>query len=176
MDGLDWQTLLVPGGNVLEQVVRGTAVYLALFVTLRFLPRRAIGGVGPSDILIIVLIADAVQNAMAGKYESITEGLVLAGTIIFWAVFIDWLDYRFPGLHISDGKQIPLVRDGKVIQRNLDRQKITNEELLSQLRQHGLESMRDVQACYLEGDGRFSVLLRGGLLPLRTPDRGRTAS
>ena len=176
MGELDWQTLLVPSGNVLEQVVRGSIVYLALFLVLRFLPRRAIGGVGPSDVLIIVLIADAVQEAMAGKYESITEGLVLAGTIIFWAVFIDWLDYKFPKLHISDGKQIPLVRDGKLIRRNLDRQKVTEDELLAHLRQYGLDSPRQVQACYLEGDGQFSVLLRGGALPLHNPGHARVAS
>src|SRR5688572_33067666 len=117
---VDWQELFIPSGSLLELVIRGTAVYLALFLVLRFLPRRTMGGMSPSDILIIVLIADAVQEAMAGKYESITEGLALAGTIIFWAVAIDWLDYRFPQLHLSDGKQIPLIRNGRIIQRNLD--------------------------------------------------------
>jgi uncharacterized membrane protein YcaP (DUF421 family) len=168
---VDWQELFIPSGSLLELVIRGTAVYLALFLVLRFLPRRTMGGMSPSDILIIVLIADAVQEAMAGKYESITEGLALAGTIIFWAVAIDWLDYRFPQLHLSDGKQIPLIRNGRIIQRNLDRQKITREEVLAQLRQHGLSSEHDVESAYLEGDGHVSVLVRGG--SLRKPPEHR---
>lgn len=172
---IDWQKLLIPSDSVVEVMVRGTLVYLLLFVTMRFLPRRAMGGVGPSDLLIVVLIADAVQQAMAGSYESVTEGIVLAGTLIFWAVFIDWLDFRFPRLHISDGKQIPLARDGKLIRRNLARQKITEDEVMSQLRQHGLHSLRQVQAVYLEGDGQFSVLLRGGVVPAQRPDRQQPA-
>lgn len=168
---LDWSKLLIPGDSVLEVVVRGTVVYLALFVTIRLLPRRTMGGVGPSDLLIIVLLADAVQQAMAGQYESITEGLVLAGTLIFWAVFIDWLDYRLPRLHLSDGKQIPLVRDGRYIHRNMARQNITEDEVLSQLRHHGLASLQGVEAIYLEGDGQFSVILRGARALQPPPER-----
>lgn len=171
---IDWQSLLIPSGSVLEVMLRGTIVYLTLFVTMRLLPRRTIGGMGPSDVLIIVLLADAVQQAMAGKYESVSEGLVLAGTLIFWAFMIDWLDYRFPKLHLSDGKQIPLVRNGHLIQRNLARQKITEDEVMAQLRLHGLTSARNVEAAYLEGDGSVSVLLRGGE-PLQPP-RHRTPS
>lgn len=167
---LDWHALFVPGGSLVELVIRGSMVYLSLFAVLRVLPRRTMGGMGPSDILIIVLIADAVEQGMAGKYDSITEGLVLAATLIFWAVVIDWLDYRFPGLHLSDGKQIPLIRDGKLIRRNLARQKITEDEVMAQLRQHGLASARDVEAAYLEGDGHVSVLLRAGT-PLQPPGK-----
>jgi uncharacterized membrane protein YcaP (DUF421 family) len=168
MGEIDWSKLLAPSGSVLEVMVRGTLVYLTLFAAMRFLPRRTIGGVGPSDLLIVVLLADAVQNAMAGTYESVTEGLVLAATLLFWATFIDWLDYRFPKLHISDGKQIALVRDGRMIERNMRRQNITEDEIMVQLRQHGLSTLRNVEAVYLEGDGQFSVLLRGGA-PLHHP-------
>lgn len=167
---VDWQALFIPSGSLVELFIRGSAVYLALFLVLRVLPRRTMGGMGPSDILIIVLIADAVQEAMAGKYESITEGLVLAATILSWAVAIDWLDYRFPKLHLSDGKEIPLIRNGRIIRRNLDRQKITEDEVMAQLRQHGLSSEKDVEAAYLEGDGHVSVLLRGGI-PFKPPEK-----
>ena len=174
MGEIDWTKLLVPGGSVVEIYARGSVVYLALFLAMRFLPRRTMGGVGPSDLLIVVLLADAVQQGMAGTYESITEGLVLAATLIFWAVFIDWLDYRFPKLHISDGRRIPIVRDGRMIRRNMARQNITEEEVLAQLRQYGLPTPRDVEAAYLEGDGRFSVILRGQA-PVRRPPEGRHA-
>ena len=78
---IDWSKLAIPGGSLAEMFVRGTVIYLVLFLVMRFLPRRTMGGVGPSDLLIVVLIADAVQNAMAGGYQSLTEGLLLAAVI-----------------------------------------------------------------------------------------------
>ena len=96
---VDWSELFVPSGSLVAVVIRGTIVYLVLFAAMRVLPRRQVGGLVASDILILVLIADAVQNAMAGQYRSITEGLVLAGTIFGWATLIDSLDFRFPRLH-----------------------------------------------------------------------------
>ena len=161
MPDIDWSKLLIPTESLLELVIRGTCIYLVLFVAMRFMPRRTMGGVGPSDILIIVLISEAVSQGLSGKYESLTEGLVIAFTLMFWALVVDALDYHFPKLHISDGKEIPLVRDGRMVHRNLARQKITEDEVMAQLRQHGLSSTRNVAAAYLEGDGRVSVLVRG---------------
>jgi uncharacterized membrane protein YcaP (DUF421 family) len=171
---IDWSKLLIPTDSLLEMVIRGTVIYLALFIAMRMLPRRTMGGVGPSDILVIVLISEGVSQGLSGKYESITEGLVVAATLIFWAVFIDWLDYRFPRLHLSDGKQIPLVRDGKLIRRNMQGQNITEDEVMAQLRQHGLSSLQGVEAVYVEGDGQFSVILRGNT-PLQPPAQRRQA-
>jgi uncharacterized membrane protein YcaP (DUF421 family) len=160
MTEVDWSSLFLPTGSLVEIAVRGTVVYLALFLTMRFLPRREIGGMGPADILVIVLIADAVQNAMAGGYESITEGLALGAVIFFWARFIDWLDFRFPDLHIAGAAPMLLVKNGRLMRRNMAREQITEDEVLEQLRIHGLESPRGVKAAYVEGDGQLSVLLQ----------------
>jgi uncharacterized membrane protein YcaP (DUF421 family) len=169
MGDIDWSGLFIGSAAVVETMVRGTVIYLALFAAIRLIPRRTMGGVGPSDILIIVLASEAVSEGLAGRAESILEALVLAGTVIFWAMVVDILDYHFPHLHISDGKQIPLVRNGRLIQRNLARQMITEDEVMAQLRQHGLSSLQGVESVYLEGDGRVSVLLRGGL-PEKPPE------
>jgi uncharacterized membrane protein YcaP (DUF421 family) len=157
---VDWRQLLVPSSSVAEIVVRGSVVYLVLFAAMRLIPRRTIGSMGPSDLLVLVLIADAVQNAMSDGYESITEGLVLAATIVAWATLIDWLDYRFPRWHLASAKPLPLVADGQLLHDNMKRQQVTEEEVMAQLRQHGLASARDVVTAYLEGDGRMSVLTR----------------
>jgi uncharacterized membrane protein YcaP (DUF421 family) len=158
----DWRQLFVPSGSLLEIVVRGTSVYLFLFAVMRFLPRRTVGGMGPADILVIVLIADAVQVAMAGGYESITEGLLLAVVIFGWATFIDWLDFKFPHWHIAEGKELALVRDGRMLRRNLKREQITEEEVMAQLRLHGVDDIARVRLAFVEGDGHFSVLLTSG--------------
>ena len=159
---IDWQALFVPSGSLAEIFIRGTVIYLLLFAALRFLPRRTAGALAPSDILVLVIIADAVQNAMAGEYHSITEGVLLAATIFGWATFIDWLDYRFPRWHIGSAREVQVIRDGEILWNNLEREQVSEEELMSELRQQGLDSTRDVIAAFIEGDGHFSILKRGG--------------
>jgi uncharacterized membrane protein YcaP (DUF421 family) len=82
----------MPSLHIAEIILRGTIVYLFLFVLLRIL-RRGAGAIGISDLLVVVLIADAAQNAMASEYKSITEGLILVTTIVFWGLFsrLAWL-------------------------------------------------------------------------------------
>jgi hypothetical protein len=79
---IDWQSVFRPSLHVGEIILRGTVVYLFLFLLLRLL-RRGAGTIGISDLLVVVLIADAAQNAMASEYKSITEGLILVTTIVF---------------------------------------------------------------------------------------------
>ena len=107
-----------------------------------------------------MIIADAVQNGMAGEYRTITEALVLVVTIFAWATAIDWLDFRFPRLRLAAAKEILIVRDGKILAANLARERVTEDELLSQLRLHGQDSPEGVERAYIEGDGHVSVILR----------------
>src|SRR4028118_1417726 len=95
---IDWHELFVPQMPLAGVILRGTLTYIMLFVVLRFLLKRQSGVIGIADLLVIVLIADAAQNAMAGEYKSITEGTLLVLTIVFWNVFIDWLGFRFKPL------------------------------------------------------------------------------
>jgi uncharacterized membrane protein YcaP (DUF421 family) len=155
---MDWERLFVPGGSLLELVIRGTVLYLALFIMLRLLPRRQLGSLGVSDVLVVVLIADAAQNGLAGEYTSITEGIVLVATILFWDYAIDFVDHRFPGLHLNISAPKLLVRNGRMMKRNMERENMSEDDLMSQLRQHGIEHLRSVRRAYAEGDGHISVI------------------
>jgi uncharacterized membrane protein YcaP (DUF421 family) len=155
---MDWEGLFVPGGSILELIVRGTVLYLALFVMLRLLPRRQLGSLGVSDVLVIVLIADAAQNGLAGEYTSITEGIVLVATILFWDYAIDFVDHRFPALHLNMSPPKLLVENGRMFKHNMERENMSEEDLMSQLRQHGIEHLRDVRRAYAEGEGHISVI------------------
>ena len=155
---MDWAGLFVPGGSILELIVRGTVLYLALFVMLRLLPRRQLGSLGVSDVLVIVLIADAAQNGLAGEYTSITEGIVLVATILFWDYAIDFVDHRFPELHLNTSPPKLLVENGRMFKRNMERENMSEDDLMSQLRQHGIEHLRDVKRAYAEGEGHISVI------------------
>src|SRR5262245_66402165 len=78
-----------------ELIVRGTLIYWFLFLLFRFVLRRDAGSLGLADILVIVIIADAAQNGMAGDYKSVGEAMVLVGTLAFWNYWIDWMSYRY---------------------------------------------------------------------------------
>ena len=158
---LDWQTIFRPSVPVLETFLRGTLVYLTLFWILRFVLKREAGTVGLADLLLIVLIADAAQNAMSADYKSVTDGVLLVATLVFWNYALDWLAFRFPAFErVFQPPPLPLVRDGKMLRRNMRRELITADELMSHVREQGLEDIRDVQAAYMESDGRISVIRR----------------
>lgn len=157
---IDWNSAFVPTVSVAEMVLRGTLVYLLLFFVLRVLRREA-GALGISDLLVVVLIADAAQNAMASEYKSITEGAVLVGTIVAWDYALDWLGYRFPAVQrLLRPAPLPLVREGRMLRRNMRQEMITPEELMSLLREQGVEGVEEVKRCFLEGDGKVSVIKR----------------
>src|SRR5215210_1906184 len=155
---VDWESVFVPTVSPAEIVLRGTFVYLLLFFVLRVLRREA-GALGISDLLVVVLIADAAQNAMSSEYKSVTEGAVLVGTIIAWDYSLDWLGYRFPALgRLLRPAPLPLVKDGRALRQNMRKEMISMEEMMSQLREQVVEQLSEVKKCYLEGDGHISVI------------------
>jgi uncharacterized membrane protein YcaP (DUF421 family) len=158
---IDWQKMFVPEQQVLDILLRGTLVYLLLFLVMRFFLRRRTGGLGMADILVVVLIADAVQNAMGSDYKSVTEGGLLVLTISFWDFLLDWIGHRIPWLRrLTRPSPLLLIEDGRLLRRNMRQEMITTEELLSQLRQEGIDDPREVKRAFLEGDGHMSVLRR----------------
>ncbi|MGQ0523396.1 MAG: DUF421 domain-containing protein [Betaproteobacteria bacterium] len=158
---VDWAALFIPSGSVAEVVVRGSILFLTLFFILRLLPRRQIGSLGVSDLLVIVLIADAAQNGLSGDYKSITEGAVLVATILFWNWVIDTLDYRFPELSINGSAPRLVVSNGRLLRKNMEQEELSEEQLMSHLRQQGVDDLALVGKAYVEGDGRISVIKSG---------------
>jgi uncharacterized membrane protein YcaP (DUF421 family) len=155
---INWHSVFVPELSLAEIVLRGTLIYLLLFFILRFLRREA-GALGISDLLVVVLIADAAQNAMGSEYKSVTEGAVLVGTIVAWDYALDWLGYRFPSAgRLLRPAPLPLVKNGRMLRQNMRKELVTTEELMSLLREQGVESLSEVKRCYLEGGGHVSVI------------------
>jgi len=141
-----------------ELIIRGSAMYWFLVVVFRFVLRPS-SAVGMADVLLLVIIADAAQNAMAGEYTSITDGIILVSTIIGWNVLIDWLSYMSPTVrNILEPRELPLVRDGQLIRRNMRRELISEAELMGKLREHGIADVKDVKAAFIERDGAISVI------------------
>jgi len=152
--------MFVPTESIIEILIRGTIMYLGMYLILRIFRRQA-GTIGVADLLVIVVIADAAQNGMAGDSRSITEALLLIATIVLWDFFLDWLGFKSVFLsRFLTPNPLLLIEDGRFIKKNLDQEFLTEEDLYGQLREHGLESESLVKQCYLESNGHFSILLQ----------------
>lgn len=162
--GFDVGAALIPDVSLFETVVRGIVTYFAIFVLLRVILRGRTSAVAMSDLLVLVLIADAAQNAMASEYHSITNGLVLVLTIILCSFAVDWVAYRVEAVRrFVHPERRPLVVNGRVMRKILQEELITEDELTTQLRLNGVEELSEVKAAYLEGNGEVSVIkLDGG--------------
>lgn len=147
----------------LELIVRGSATYWFLFAIFRFLLRRDVGSLGIADVLLLVIVADASQNAMAGEYTSVADGMVLVSTIVGWNYLLDWAAFRFKAVNkFLEAPPLLLIHHGRVIRRNLRREFLTLDDLLAELRKQGVDGVEGVRACYMESDGQISVLKARG--------------
>ena len=134
-------------------------MYWFLFLLFRFCLRRDAGSLGLADILVIVLIADAAQNGMAGEYKTVSEAMILVGTIAGWNYFIDRMSFHYSWFaRFAEPRAVTLIRHGSCVRRNMQREMITDEELESQLRLAGAGNVREVKHAFLEPDGHISVL------------------
>jgi len=157
----DWSAIFVPSTPILEIVVRGSVIYLVLFFGLRFLLKREAAGIRLTDLLVVVLIADAVQNGMAGQYTDVPDALVLAATIIGWSMLLSFVSYRFPRIRrVIEPQPLLLIKDGKLLQKNAASELLTRDEIMGQLREQGVERIEDVKEAYMESNGVITVIPR----------------
>jgi uncharacterized membrane protein YcaP (DUF421 family) len=158
MQPIDWRGMFVPDVSLIE-ILRGSLIYLGIFVMMRVFPRRQAGTVGISDLLLVTLLADASQNGMAGDYRSIPDGLLLVATIMGWDWLFDWLGYKWKWFaNLVEPEPLLLIKDGQMQRQNMKRELVTREELEGLLREHGIEDPGKVRKAYLESDGEFSVI------------------
>ena len=157
--GFDIGAAFTPDVNLFETIVRGVIMYFSIFILLRVVLRGRTSAVTVSDLLVLVLIADAAANAMGSEYHSIVNGIVLVATIVLSSYAVDWLAFRYPTvLRFVHPERRPLVVDGRIIRRTLRDELMTEEELMTQLRLNGVEELGEIKVAYLEGNGEVSVI------------------
>lgn len=143
----------------LEILIRGSLMYWFLFVIFRFVLRRNAGSAGITDILFVVLLGDAAQNAMIGDGQTVADGATLIATLVAWNYLLDYLGSRFSVVsRLTDAPPVLMVRNGRLQGGNMRREHITEKELRAKLRSSEIEKLDEVKAMYLESDGSFSVL------------------
>ena len=159
MPDIDWQQLFAFELSPFEIVLRGSAMYWFLFLLFRFVLHRNVGSISIADVLLLVLIADASQNAMSGEYQSIGEGCLLVATIAFWNYALDWAAFRSKAVRrVLQPSALPLVKNGQLLRPNLRREFITIDELMAELRKQGLERLDQVKSACMETDGVISIV------------------
>lgn len=145
--------------NYIRIVGSTLAVYLFIVVAIRLFGKKELAQLSVVDMVFILLISNAVQNAMVGPDATLLGGLVAASTLFIVNYAIKYLQYRFPKLgRVIEGDAIMLIYKGKVIDSHLKKAKITTEELMEAVREHGVASTEEVDLAILEIDGNISVL------------------
>ena len=140
-------------------VARTVIVYVALLVGLRLAGKRGLGQMTPFDLVVILLVANAVQNAMVGPDTSLTGGLIAAGVLIVGNYGVAEARERLPWLRRAvEGMPTLLINDGKFISQHLRREGLDEDEVLMAIREHGVADVKDVRMAVLETDGSISIV------------------
>jgi uncharacterized membrane protein YcaP (DUF421 family) len=152
--------------------LRTTVIYAFLLVGLRLTGTRALGQLSVFDFVLLLIIANAVQNAMVGPDTSLAGGLVAAGVLMAWHWVIDRVRLRDRRLaKLIAGEGIMLIYHGKILDEHRHRAGITRDELLQALREHGVARVDDVMFAVLEPDGMISVVRYDDMTPGERPHR-----
>ncbi len=145
--------------TLLEIALRAAIIYVIVLIGIRLTGKREVGQMTPFDLVLLVLIANAVQNAMVGPDTSVTGGLVAAGTLLLANAVVSYLVWRYKKVRkLVEGTPTLLIHSGKIIKRNLAKEKVPLEALHQALREHGIEKIEEVKLAVLEIDGSISVL------------------
>jgi uncharacterized membrane protein YcaP (DUF421 family) len=144
-----------------EVAMRTAVIYVVMLVGIRLAGKREIGQMTPFDLVVLLLISNAVQNAMVGPQASVTGGLVAAATLLIVNQIVVLARVRSGKFRrFVEGVPIVLVAHGEIQYRNLQREHMTTEELKAALRQHEVESCTKVELAMLEVDGSVTVIRR----------------
>jgi uncharacterized membrane protein YcaP (DUF421 family) len=141
-----------------EKAIRSLAVYLFLVAVLRLAGKREFAQLNNFDLVVLLLLSNTVQNAIIGADDSLVGGLFGAAVLLAANLLIVRLTYRFPKLaRVLEGRPTTLARHGRLLERNLRRERITREELMAAMRRQGVGRLADADLVVLESSGALTV-------------------
>ena len=145
-----------------EIILRTAVIYVVVLFLLRVAGKRELGQMSPVDLVVILVIANAVQNAMTGGDNSLIGGVIAATTLVAVNTAFSRVGHQVPYLkHLFESQPTPLMERGRLIKRNLDRENVEEDELMMAAREHGIEDLAGVDSAYLERDGSISIIPKG---------------
>jgi uncharacterized membrane protein YcaP (DUF421 family) len=147
-------------------VIRACLVYVAVLLLLRIAGKRQVGQMGMTEFVALLLISNAVQNAMNGGDNSLVGGMILAGVLIALATLFAYATYRSPRLEqVVQGRPTLLIHHGKILTRNLARELLSERELRHLLRKQGIQDLDEIAEAVLESDGFISIVRKSEIVP-----------
>jgi uncharacterized membrane protein YcaP (DUF421 family) len=142
-------------------IIRASVVYFFLLVLLRLTGKRQVGQLAPFDLVLLLVLSNAVQNSMNGGDNSITGGLILAATLVGLNWLVGWASYQNHALEaLIEGRPVILIHDGKVDHRAMKKCQMTKHELEASLRAEGCAGPEEVRFAVLENNGHITVIGR----------------
>lgn len=154
----DWLKIFAPETPLLELVARGAVLYFGVLFLMRVMPRRSVGELSGMDLIFVILIAEAAAHSM-GDYKSIGDGIALIVVLMGCNYLVNLLSYYVPFVErLVSASPIQIVKDGRLLRRNMRREFLTEEELMDHLRQEGVKELKDVRAAYVESEGKITVI------------------
>lgn len=156
--------VLVPTVPVWEIVVRTAIVYVAVVVLLRIGGKRELGQLSVADFTVVLVISNAVQNAMNAGDNSLTVGLLAASTLVGMNLLLSRFGARVPYVsHLFIDEPTLLMQDGELLEENMKGEHVEKQEIEMAAREHGLGDLSEVSEAVLEPDGSISIIpLKGG--------------
>ncbi len=143
----------------MDIVFRGIFVFFFLYVLMRMMGRRELSSLEPFDLILLIVLGDAVQQGLTQDDYSLTGAFLAIGTIAILQLAVSYANFRFPKLRpVLDGEPIVVVQDGKPIEKNLRRERVTIEDLAAAARQQNIATIADVQWAVMETSGAISFI------------------
>jgi uncharacterized membrane protein YcaP (DUF421 family) len=145
----------------MDLVIRATVVFFFVFLVTRVVGRRELSQLEPFDLILLVVVGDLVQQGVTQSDESVTGALIVIATITVLSIAVSWVSFRSRRVRaITEGEPIVLVQDGRPIERNMRRERITLEDIQEEARQVQIASVADLRWAILEDGGRISCIPR----------------
>jgi uncharacterized membrane protein YcaP (DUF421 family) len=143
----------------MDLAIRATFLFCFIYLLTRIIGRRELSSLEPFDLILLIVIGDAVQQGLTQDDYSVTGALIVVGTFGMLQVLVSFLSYRFPRLRPAlDGEPIVIVQGGKAIERNLKRERLTLEEVLVEARCQQIASLEQIEWAVLETSGKISII------------------
>jgi uncharacterized membrane protein YcaP (DUF421 family) len=143
----------------MDIVLRAIALYAFVIFVMRIIGRRELSSMTPFDLVLLIILGDAIQQGLTQDDYSVTGAVLAIGTIATLQVVTSYLSFRFPAMrNVFQGHPIVLVDHGKFVHRNLRRERMTEEEVAEEARQQQIASLDQVEWAILEANGSVSFI------------------
>jgi uncharacterized membrane protein YcaP (DUF421 family) len=146
----------------MDIALRGIVLFFFVFLITRVIGRRELSSLEPFDLILLIVLGDAIQQGLTQDDYSVTGAFIVIGVFAGLQVLLSYLSFRIPQLRpVLDGEPIVIVEDGSPLERNLRRERLTVEEVMEEARQQQIASLDEVQWAVLETSGTISFIKKG---------------